>query len=382
MSCGKSVSPGTRPPWFVSDGPVRFSPMTVPRRAIWVNIYCLREKKCFEKINFQYISHTRTATKLACRVPRSFAGVFHFIYRKGHSVNRNDFTRRDFIKSTALLTTTALLPSCSAKAKMTAIDQVTLGKTGIKLSRLGIGTGTYNGEPQRGLGTDGFNRLIRYAYDQGITYIDTAENYKTHPYVASAIKGLPREKLFIQSKMPRIPENPLETIDRYRQELGVDYIDSLLVHVATRADWDVERASVLEAMDEAKSRGWIHSHGVSAHSLAALERAAALDWVDVNLVQMNPQGANLNRPAGSTEPIDPAYIDPTVAQLKIAKANNHGIIGMKIMGEGKFVTREDRVKSITFAMQSGLPDAVVIGMVSTSEVDEAIEMINNALATV
>jgi aryl-alcohol dehydrogenase-like predicted oxidoreductase len=124
------------------------------------------------------------------------------------------------------------------------VDQVTLGSTGLRLSRLGFGTGSKGGSVQRALGPEEFTRLIQYAYDRGITYIDTAENYKTHTMVREAIRGLPREKLFIQSKMPGVPEKPLEVLDRYRKELGVDYIDSLLVHAARRIDWYDERRRV------------------------------------------------------------------------------------------------------------------------------------------
>ena len=301
-------------------------------------------------------------------------------------MNRNYFSRRDFIKSTAALTgTAALVPSCSSickrGTKLTAVDKVTLGKTGLKPSRLGIGTGTFNGRTQRALGTDGFNRLIRYAYDQGVTYIDTAENYQTHPFVRDAIKGIPREKLFIQSKMPGIPDNPLETLDRYRRELGVEYIDSLLIHVATRADWDVERERLVDALEEAKAKKIILSHGVSCHSLVALERAATLDWVDVNLVQINPLGANLNTPGVSNRPkSDISHVSANVEQLKIMRKNGHGIIGMKIIGEGSFTNIEDRKKSINFAMQNNLTDAIVIGFKSAAEIDEAIMHMNNALA--
>ena len=137
-----------------------------------------------------------------------------------------NISRREFIKGTVAFAGAALLSSYdnnvfSMERKRTAVDQVTLGKTGLKLSRLGIGTGSKGGSIQRALGTDGFNRLIRYAYDQGITYIDTAQNYKTHTMVRDAIKGLPREKLFIQTKMPGIPKNPMEVLDRYRKELMV-----------------------------------------------------------------------------------------------------------------------------------------------------------------
>ena len=300
-------------------------------------------------------------------------------------MNRERITRRDFLKGTAALAGTVLLSSCStgplAKRKPTAVDQVTLGKTGLKLSRLGMGAGSNSGNVQRALGADGFNRLVRYAYDQGITYIDTADSYKTHTMVRDAIKGLPREKLFIQSKMPGVPEKPLEVLDRYRRELGVDYIDSLLTHCGITPNWDDERRRVLDALEEAKEKKIILAHGISCHSLPALKRAAELDWVDVNLVRINPQGAHIDTPAETwNAKSDNSHLPPVLKQIKVMRQNNHGVIGMKIIGNGDFTNPEDREKSIRFTMQSGLTDAVVIGFKSPAEIDEAIMRINNALA--
>ena len=281
---------------------------------------------------------------------------------------------------------TAFLPSCSIapfakEGPGTAADQVTLGKTGLKLSRLGFGTGSKGGSIHRGLGNKEFTRLLRYAYDQGITYIDTAQNYKTHEMVREAIKGLPREKLFIQSKMPGVPDKPLEVLDRYRKELGVDYIDSLLSHVAVKGDWDEERKRVLDALEEAKDKGIIRAHGVSCHSLPALTKAAEMDWVDVNLVRINPQGVWIDTPQEIWNADSGASHLPAVQQrMQIMRKNGHGIIGMKIIGNGDFTTAAEREKSIRFTMQSGLVDAVVIGFKNTAEIDEAILRINRALA--
>jgi len=300
-------------------------------------------------------------------------------------MNRERITRREFLKGTAALAGTVLLSSCStgplAKRKPTAVDQVTLGKTGLKLSRLGMGVGSNSGNVQRSLGADGFNRLVHYAYDQGITYIDTADSYKTHTMVRDAIKGLPREKLFIQSKMPGVPEKPLEVLDRYRRELGVDYIDSLLTHCGTTANWDDERRRVLDALEEAKDKKIILAHGISCHSLPALTRAAELDWVDVNLVRINPQGAHIDTPAETWDATsDQSHLPEVLKQIKVMRQNNHGVIGMKIIGNGDFTNPEDREKSIRFTIQSGLTDAVVIGFKSPAEIDEAIMRINSALA--
>ena len=302
-------------------------------------------------------------------------------------MSRDRITRREFLKGTAVMAGTALLSSCSswpfAKRKPTAVDQVTLGNTGLKMSRLGIGTGSKGGSIQRVLGADGFNRLIHYAYDQGITYIDTAESYRTHTMVREAIKDLPREKLFIQSKMPGVPEKPLEVLDRYRKELGVEYIDSLLTHCGVTANWNDERRRVLDALEEAKDKKIILAHGISCHSLPALTRAAKLDWVDVNLVRINPQGAHMDTPAEEWNATsDISHLPPVLKQIKIMRQNKHGVIGMKIIGNGDFTDPEDREKSIRFTMQSGLTDAVVIGFKSPAEIDEAIMRINRALAEI
>lgn len=301
-------------------------------------------------------------------------------------MHREGINRRQFIKSTAVLAGTAFL-SCSAlqspakKAKLTAVDQVALGKTGVKLSRLGIGTGSNGGSIQRTLSHEEFNRLIRYAYDQGITYIDTAEAYKTHVWVREATEGLPREKLFIQTKMHKNTQKPLEALDRFRKELDVDYIDSVLIHCTVTKNWDQEQKIMLDAFEQAKHKKIIRAHGVSCHSLPALARSAQLDWVDVNLVRINPQGAHIDTPTEQWDAKSEAsHVPAVVEQIKVVQRNCHGIIGMKIIGNGDFTKAEDREKSIRFAMQCGLLDAIVIGFKSPAEIDEAIQRMNSALA--
>ena len=295
-------------------------------------------------------------------------------------------TRRRFLHGSAtlagsLLLSTAVLAAAPAKRVPTAIDQVKLGKTGLKLSRLGMGTGSIGGSIQRALGQEEFTKLIRHGYDQGITYIDTAEMYRTHEMVREAIKGLPREKLFIQTKMPGGAEKPLERIDRYRKELGIDYIDSLLTHCAVTKNWDEERKRFLDAFEEAKQKGIIRAHGVSCHALPALTKAAEMKWCDVHLVRINPQGAHVDTPAEKwNAKSDESHVAGVMEQIGIMKKKKHGIIGMKLIGNGDFKNFEDRKRSIEFAMQCGLLDAAVIGFKSTAEIDEAIKLMNAALA--
>jgi predicted aldo/keto reductase-like oxidoreductase len=299
-------------------------------------------------------------------------------------MHKTPITRRQFLERTAGVAGGVLLVPLAAQAagKKTAVDLVPLGKTGLKPSRLGIGCGTTSGRVQQGLGQEGFNRLVRYAYDQGIRYIDIARSYRTHGMLKEAIKGLPREKLFIQTKMGGNPEKPLEDIDAYRQTYGVDYIDCLLVHCTITPNWDDERKRVMDAMQEAKDKQIIRAHGVSCHSLPALRLAAELDWVDVNLVRINPQGVLVDTPQSRSwnAESDAAHVPPVVEQIKRMHEKGHGIIGMKIMGEGRFKDPEDREKSIRFAMQPGLLDCVTIGFKSPAEIDEAIQRMNSALA--
>lgn len=295
----------------------------------------------------------------------------------------HDFSmnRRRFLKTAAAMAGAATLPSCSSKRVQTATDLMPLGNTGLKISRLGIGCGSHGGRVQRALGTDGFNRLMRYAYERGVTYIDTADGYKTHTFVRDAIRDLPREKFFILTKLGGRPEDPLKELDRFRQELDTDYLDCVLIHCKVQPDWDEQFKYMRDAFSEAKAKGIIRSHGVSCHSLPATTTAAQLDWVDVNLVRVNPQGVKIDTPNEKVfDESTPEHLPPVMQQLAVMRQNSHGIIGMKIIGEGDFTDPADREKSIRFAMQPGLLDSVTIGFKNEAEIDEAILNMNAALA--
>ncbi len=268
----------------------------------------------------------------------------------------------------------------SAAPKGFTPDLVPLGKSGLKLSRLGFGTGTNSGKVQRDLGREGFSRLYRYAFERGITYIDTADGYGTHAYVQDAIRGLPRDKLFILSKMWWSSENikdPMAALDRYRRELGVEYLDSLLIHCTLKPSWPEDVKPMMDAFAEAQERKVIRLKGMSCHGLPALRQAAKVPWADVQLARINPQGHGLD----GEDPGQPdADISDVSGELKTMKAMGRGIIGMKLIGNGDFKKREDRVRAMQYAMQGGLVDAVTIGFASAAEVDEALENMGAALA--
>jgi len=303
-----------------------------------------------------------------------------------------DFSRRHFIQTSALagvalLSPWSLVASGAAGTPMptrTAVDQVTLGRTGLKLSRLGFGTGSNSGHEQAALGKEAFTKLIHYAYDQGITYFDAAQTYSTFEWIGDAIKGLPREKLFIQSKVPGQPADVLAAIDHHRKVFNTDYVDSLLIHCMVKNEWTDGMKRIMDGFNEAKEKQWIRAKGVSCHSLPALRTATASDWTEVHLVRVNPQGKRVD---GLAEEVwnndDPTHdVSPVVAEIKNMHAKGRGVIGMKIIGNGQFVNPEDREKSIRFAMACKEIDAVVIGFTSQAQIDEAIERINRALKEV
>jgi len=296
--------------------------------------------------------------------------------------------RRQFIKRSALaaggfsLASAGLLPALAA-AKRTAVDEVTLGQTGLKLSRLGMGTGSGNGYEQTRLGRDGFTKLVHYAFDQGIRYFDCAEAYATFQWLGGAIKGLPREKLFIQSKIGGQPADILAVIDRHRKAYDTDYVDSMLVHCMVRHAWTDDWKRVMDGFDQAREKKWIRAKGVSCHSLPALRAAVASDCTQVHLVRLNPQGRRIDGMEEIMWPAnDPGHeVAPVLEELKKMRALGRGVIGMKIIGNGEFVKAEDREKSIRFAMSRPELDAVVIGFKSADEIDEAIKRVNEALAS-
>ncbi len=297
-----------------------------------------------------------------------------------HRFSRRQFLERSAAAASALwLAPGATLPAHAAGPR-TATDQVTLGRTGLKLSRLGFGTGSNSGNVQRALGQESFNRLIRYAYDQGITYIDCSQTYQTFDWVAGAIKGLPREKLFLQSKIPGQPGKVLEAIDHHRQVYDTDYIDSLLIHCMIKDGWTDEWKRIMDGFDEAKEKKWIRAKGVSCHSLPALRGAVVSNWTDVHLVRVNPQGKHIDGDEQEVWNTSDHDVAPVLAELRTMRAKGRGVIGMKIIGNGDFTQPEDREKSIRFAMSRPELDAVVIGFKSTAEIDEAIQRMNRALA--
>ena len=274
--------------------------------------------------------------------------------------------RRKFISNTAAgLGAAWLAPLLNAAPhRVEATDTIILGKTGIRTSRLAMGTGTIGfGGSSNQTRTGGLTRLLRTGYDRGLTFFDTADGYGSHPEVAEAVSRLPRDKVVIMTKCDsRDPKEAKADLDRYLRELKTDYIDILLVHCVTEGDWTTRYRGVMDVFSEAKQKGIIRTHGVSCHSIEALRAAAASPWVEVDLVRLNPVGAHMDA--------DPQTVIGVIKQMR---AQGKGIIGMKILGQGAMRKRQD--DAIRFALGTGVLDAFTIGAENDQEQSDLIQRV-------
>ena len=257
-----------------------------------------------------------------------------------------------------------ILDASTHKDKAEAHDTVMLGKTGIRTSRLAMGTGTIGaGGSSNQTRAGGLTRLLRTGYDRGLIFFDTADSYGSHPEVAEAVSRLPRDKVVVMTKCDsRNPKQAKADIDRYRRELKTDYIDILLIHCVTEGDWTERYRGVMDVFSEAKQKGIIRAHGCSCHSIDALRAAARSPWVEVDLVRLNPVGAHMDA--------DPQTV---IGVIKEMRAQGKGIIGMKILGQGAMRTRQD--EAIRFALGTGVLDAFTIGAESDGEQADLIKRI-------
>jgi len=281
-----------------------------------------------------------------------------------------NITRREFISASAMSVGAFLSRGAAGCASEDAeksrfwAQLVPLGKTGIRVSRLAIGTGTigFNKRSrQTRLGQKRFSDLMCYAYERGIRFFDLADQYGSHRFLAGAMKdGLPRQEIVINTKIwvsPNQEEGPDETLDRFRQELETDYIDMVLLHCLLDDDWPRRLQKWMDGLEDAKQRKVIGAHGVSCHSVGALKAAAKTPWVDYIQARINHLGKRMDA--------KPQVVVPLLRQ---AHASGKGIGGMKILAEGDI--SDQREDSLRFVLGLDCVDTIVIGFESKEEIDD------------
>jgi predicted aldo/keto reductase-like oxidoreductase len=290
-------------------------------------------------------------------------------------------SRRQFLSTSLGAAAAAALPAPAAQRSAT--DWVTLGNSGVKVTRLAFGTGTFGGRVQRELGQKEFTKLVRHAYERGIRFFESADNYdQMHEMLAEALRGIPRENYRLMTKLrwrdaAKPDYNPMAEIDRFRKEFNSDYFDILLLHNVQSPTWPKDLERLRDAFSEAKHKQIIRSHGCSGHGLLPVRAYPGTKWMDIALMRVNHDGTKMdNLKNEGNEKGVPSEVLPIMEKVS---AQGTGILGMKIMGEGQFITPEQREASVRHVVKNTKVEAMTIGFKSTAEIDEAIERINRAL---
>jgi aryl-alcohol dehydrogenase-like predicted oxidoreductase len=290
-------------------------------------------------------------------------------------------SRRNFLKAglgAGILAGTGGLPLRAARG--TATDWVTLGKSGVKVTRLAYGTGSMSGRVQRELGQDEFTRQVRYAYDKGIRFFETAESYgDMHRMLGVALKGVPRDTYRLMSKVTtREGVDPQAKIDELRKLANTDYFDVMLMHYQHVGTWPADTVRWQDGILEAQSKKAVVGYGASVHGLPALRRFPGNKWLEIAMIRMNHNGTKMDAEDFNTN--GAGNVSEVVTHVKQVRTEGMGVISMKLIGEGAFKTREDRKAAMRFAFNDAGVDSVTVGFKNTAEIDEAIENLNLALA--
>ncbi|MEO8128910.1 MAG: aldo/keto reductase [Bryobacteraceae bacterium] len=290
-------------------------------------------------------------------------------------------SRRNFLKTGLAAGALAGVGSLPIRAAGgTATDWVTLGKSGVKVTRLAFGTGTFSGRTQRELGQDQFTKLVRHAYDRGIRFFETAESYgEMHKMLGVALQGVPRDSYRLMTKVTTHEGgNPQEKIDELRKLARTDYFDVVLLHYQHVASWPTDTVRWQDGVLEAKHKKALIGHGASVHGLPALRQFPGNKWLEIAMIRVNHKGTRMDAEDYNTSGL--GNVNEVVTHVKQVHSQGMGVISMKLVGEGAFTTREDRQAAMKYAFRNAGVDCVTVGYKNTAEVDEAIENLNLALA--
>lgn len=266
----------------------------------------------------------------------------------------------------------------TANRSRSVTDRVELGKTGIKVSRLAMGTGMRGSNRESDhtrLGQKKFIELMRRGFDNGLNFFDMADLYGSHPYMKNALEGIPRDDYVLLTKIWYRKSGVIDPsggakaeVTNYLKELGTDRIDICLLHCVVDPKWPEKHQRICDELSELKEKGIVRAVGCSFHDFNALKVAADHPWVDFILARINNAGTKMD-----------ATPEEVSQVLKTARANGKALLGMKIFGEGQLVKPEEKDASIQYVLGNNLVDAMTIGMLSPTELDDSMARINNVL---
>jgi predicted aldo/keto reductase-like oxidoreductase len=287
--------------------------------------------------------------------------------------------RREFLQATAATAGLAAVPALAVAAPRNALpksptDKVTLGKTGIQVSLIGMGTGSHGSgqaSNQTKLGVKGFTKVVRHALERGVTLFDVADQYGSHVFLREALKGVPRDQYVIQTKSHATNFADAKShLERYRLELGVDMIDIVLLHCMTKKGWQHDHTGSMDYLRQAKAEGIIRAHGTSCHGMDPLRESTRESFVEIDLARINPENLVM----------DGKKPDEVASELQEMHDSGKGVIGMKILGEGAMKEPARKDASLRFVLGLGTVDAFIIGFESTEQIDDLITRTGSAIA--
>lgn len=230
------------------------------------------------------------------------------------------------------------------------MEYVTLGKTGLKVSRMGLG-----GIPIQRIDAEGTKVLLHKLAAQGVNYIDTARGYTvSEEYLGYALEGI-RDKFVIATKsMARTKEAMTADIEKSLHNLRTDHIELYQVHNPNMEQLEqiVAADGALEALQEAKAQGKIGHIGLTAHSTEVFARALELDWVETIMFPYN--------------------IVENQGEELIAKCaeKNIGFIDMKPLAGGAI---ENGTLALRYICANKNVSVVIPGMAEEKEIEENIK---------
>lgn len=284
------------------------------------------------------------------------------------------------------------------------MKRVKLGRTGIEVSKLGMGTGTAHpsGHPAQALmDKEELAGLLVFAFERGINFWDTASQYGTYPHIKEALKQVKRSDVVIATKL--ITSNKKDTIRDFNaslKELNVDYLDVCLLH-GVRTEHELKsRFNALDTLREFKKEGKVRAVGLSSHGLSALKVVSEIPEIDLLWVRINFSGlcmdscrlglydqlASIPWVKKSAKLLLPKRIRSIVRTksesqlipmddrkgvedtLRMIHSQSKGVVGMKVLAEGQL--RDDAQKAVRYVRELPFVDSFIIGMLNKDEIEE------------
>lgn len=238
-----------------------------------------------------------------------------------------------------------------------------LGNTDLNVSRLCFGSLTIS-PLQANLPIKEGAAIIKYAYDRGINFIDTAELYDNYEYIKEALKNINRNDFVIATKSYSYSkETAQESLSNALKALGTDYIDIFLLHEQDGENTIRGHYEAIEFFLEAKKKGLIRSFGISTHRIKGVIDSMKFDEIEVIHPIINKIGLG----------IQDGCVAEMMDALELAYNNGKGIYGMKPLGGGHLI--KDVEEAFNFVKELPYLHSIAIGMQSTQEVDANISLI-------